>query len=83
MKDKFTLLKIDTCLDTVNDCQDFSSCDLCWGIGRQIDELDRDKTAFITRKGQWHFKVLSLGLCNAPSQFTRIMELVMSGLTCM
>jgi len=25
--------------------------------------------------------VLSFGLCNAPSQFARIMELVMSGLT--
>jgi len=36
-----------------------------------IDEKDRDKTAFVTRKGQWRFKVLSLGLCNAPSQFAR------------
>ena len=34
------------------------------------------KTAFVTRKGQLRF-----GLCNAPSQFARIMELVMSGLT--
>jgi len=32
-------------------------------------------------KGQWCFKVLSFGLCNAPSQFARIMELDMSGLT--
>jgi len=47
----------------------------------EIDERDRDKTAFVTRKGQWRFKVLSFGLCNAPSQFARIMELVMSGLT--
>ena len=47
----------------------------------EIDERDRDKTAFVTRKGQWRFKVLSFGLANAPSQFARIMELVMSGLT--
>ena len=74
--------KIDTCLDTLNDCEFFSSCDLCWGYWQtEIDERDRDKTAFVTRKGQWRFKVLSFGLANAPSQFARIMELVMSGLT--
>jgi len=81
-KDKFPLPKIDTCLDTLNGCQYYSSCDLRWGYWQtEIDERDRDKTAFVTRKGQWHFKVLSFRLCNAPSQFARIMELVMSGLT--
>ena len=81
-KDKFPLPKIDSCLDTLNDCEFFSSCDLCWGYWQtEIDERDRDKTAFVTRKGQWRFKVLSFGLANAPSQFARIMELVMSGLT--
>jgi len=47
----------------------------------KIDEQDRDKTAFVTGKGQWRFKVLTFGLCNAWSQFSRIMELFMSGLT--
>ena len=51
------------------------------GLLAEIDERDRDKTAFVTHKGQWRFKVLSFGLVNAPSQFARIMELVMSGLT--
>ena len=81
-KDKFPLPKIDTCPDTLNGCKFFSSCDLRWGYWQtEIDERDRDKTAFVTREGQWRFKVLSLGLANAPSQFARIMELVMSGLT--
>jgi len=81
-KDKFPLPKIDTCLDTLNGCQYYSSCDLRWGYWQtEIDERDRDKMAFVTWKGQWRFKVLSFGLCNAPSQFARIMELVMSGLT--
>jgi len=81
-KDKFPLPKIDTCLDTLNGCQYYSSCDLRWGYWQtEIDERDRYKTAFVTRKGQWRFKVLSFGLCNAPSQFAPIMELVMSGLT--
>ena len=78
VKDKFPLPKIDTCLDTLNGCEFFSTCDLCWGYWQtEIDERDRDKTAFVARKGQWRFKVLA----NAPSQFARIMELVMSGLT--
>ena len=66
VKDKFPLPKIDTCLGY-------------WQT--EIDERDRDKTAFVTRKGQWRFKVFSFGLANAPSQFARIMKLVMSGLT--
>ena len=82
VKDKFPLPKIDTCLDTLNGCEFFSTCDLRWGYWQtEIDERDRDKTAYVTRKGQWRFKVLSFGLANAPSQFARIMELVMSGLT--
>ena len=82
VKDKFPLLKIDTCLDMLNGCEFFSTCDLRWGYWQtEIDERDRDKTAFVTRKGQWRLKVLSFGLANALSQFARIMELVMSILT--
>ena len=81
-KDKFPLPKIHTCLDTLNGCRCFSSCDLRQGYWQTVvDERDRDKTAFVTRKGQWRFKVLSFGLCNAPSQFARTMELILSGLT--
>ena len=77
IKDKFPLPKIDTCLDTLNGCEFFSTCDLRWGYWQtEIDEHDRDKTAFVTRKGQWRFKVLSFGLANAPSQYARIMKLV-------
>jgi len=78
VKDKFPLPKT----DTLNGCKFFSTCDLRWGYWQtEIDEHDRDKTAFVTRKAQWPFKVLSFGVANAPSQFARIMELVMSGLT--
>ena len=81
-KDKFPLPKIDTCLDTLNGCEFFSTCDLHWGYWQtEIDERDCDRTAFVTHKRQWRFKVLSFGLANAPSQFAQIMELVMSGLT--
>ena len=78
-KDKFPLPKIDTCWEVHASS---NSCDLrqgCWQT--MLDKEDRDKTAFVTRKGQWRFKVLSFGLCNAPSQFARTMELVLSGLS--
>jgi len=81
-KDKFPLPKIDTCLDMLNGSRFFSSCDLRQGYWQTVlDERDRDTTAFVTRKSQCRFKVLSFGLCNAPSQFARTMELVLSGLT--
>ena len=74
--------KIDACLDTLNSWQYFNSCDLRWGYWQMgINERDHDKTVFVMRKGQWHFKVLSFGLCSSPSQFAHIMELVLSGLT--
>ena len=81
-KDHFPLPMIDTCLYMLNGSRWFSSCDLRQGYWQTvIEEEDRDKTVFVTRKGQWRFKVLSFGLCNAPCQFARTMELVLAGLT--
>jgi len=43
-KDKFPLPKINTCLDTLNGCQYYSSCDLRWGYWQiKVDERERDK----------------------------------------
>ena len=56
-KDHFPLPKIDTCLDMLNGSKWFSSCDLRQGYWQTVtEEEDRDKTAFVTRKGQWRFK---------------------------
>ena len=46
-----------------------------------IKEADRDKTAFITRRGCFRYKVLTFGLTTAPSVFQRLMDLVLCGLT--
>ena len=43
-------------------------------------EEDREKTAFVTRKGLFQFKVMPFGLTNAPSTFERLMDLVLRGL---
>ena len=37
------------------------------------------KTAFVTRYGLFEYTVLLLGLCNAPSTFQRLMNLIMHG----
>ena len=40
---------------------------------------DCKKTTFITRYGLFEYMVLPLGLCNAPSTFQHLMNLVMHG----
>jgi len=81
-KDSYPLPRIDTCLDALGGSKYFSTLDLrssFWQVA--IDPRDADKTAFVTRKGQFKFIVLSFGLANSPSVFQRLMDLTMAGLT--
>jgi len=53
VKDKFPLPKIDTCLDTLNGYEFFSTCDLCWGYW-QTETVERklNDTNYVLRKGK-------------------------------
>src|SRR5208282_1522286 len=81
-QDTYPLPQIDTCLTTLQGAEWFSTLDLRSGYYNiPIREVDKDKTAFITRRGSWRYNVMPFGLTCAPSVFQRLMDLVLCGLT--
>ena len=63
-------------IDTVGGANYITACDVqsaYWQI--PIAQKDRHKTAFVTSKGKYIFKVLPFGIANAPWIFQRVMSL--------
>ncbi|KAM7283855.1 retrovirus-related Pol polyprotein from transposon 17.6 [Ixodes scapularis] len=80
-KDVYPLPRIDDTLDRLRHARYFSSMDLKSGYWQiEVDERDREKTAFVTPDGLYEFKVMPFGLCTAPATFQRVMDTVLSGL---
>ena len=80
-KDAYPLPKIEECLDSLSGAKWFCTLDLQSGYHQVgMDEEDKLKTAFSTRRGLFQFTVLPFGLSNAPAVFERLMELVLNGL---
>lgn len=80
-RDVYPLPRIDDTLDRLRDAKFFSSLDLKSGYWQiEVDERDREKTAFVTPDGLYEFKVLPFGLCSAPATFQRMMDTVLAGL---
>ena len=80
-KDAFPLPRIDACLDALAGSQFYSTFDLTSGYFQvKMEPSDAEKTSFITRRGSYEFVKMSMGLCNAGSTFSRIMQLAMQGL---
>lgn len=80
-KDVYPLPRIDDALDRLCSAKYFSSMDLKSGYWQiEVDERDREKTAFITPDGLYEFTAMPFGLCSAPATFQRLMDTVLADL---
>ena len=76
--DVYPLPLIDQILESQGRCKVFSLLDLKHGFFQvPLAEADRHKTAFVTPKGLYQWRVMPMGLRNAPSRFQRIMAYVL------
>ncbi|UYV72042.1 hypothetical protein LAZ67_9001620, partial [Cordylochernes scorpioides] len=75
VKDVYPIPKIDEVLDTLQGSKYLSAIDLKSGYWQvEVEEKDKEKTAFTTAHGLYEFNVMPFGLCNAPATFERNME---------
>lgn len=80
-KDALPLPRIDDTLDLLAGSQWFCTLDLASGYWQcNVSEQDKPKTVLLTHKGLYQFNVMPFGLCNAPATFSRIMDIVLSGM---
>lgn len=65
--------------DTLSGSHFFSTLDLSNGYYNvEIDEKDKEKTAFATKRGHFEFNRLPFGLCGAPATFQKIMNMILN-----
>jgi hypothetical protein len=64
--------------------QYYTIIDVRWGFNNiHIREGDEWKAAFITSQGLFELRVMYFGMCNAPSSFQRMMDIILAKLLTM
>lgn len=80
-RDVYPLPLMEDVFERLSGARYFSSLDLESGFWQlYVAHKDREKTAFITPDGLFHFNRLPFGLCGAPPTFQRLMDQVLGGL---
>ena len=80
-KDAFPLPRVDDSLAALSGSRWFPTMDLTSGYWQvAMDAGTQEKAAFVTSSGLYERTVMPFGLCNAPSTFARLTELVLKGL---
>ena len=75
VKNKYPLPLMDELFDRVVKAKVFSKLDLRTGFHQiRVHDDDVEKTAFRTRYGSFEYRVLPMGLCNAPGTFMQLMN---------
>ena len=79
VKDAFPLPRVDDSLPALSSSRWFSTLDLASGyLQLAMDPNTQEKSAFvIPSRYAYEWNVMPFGLCNAPSTFARLMELVL------
>ena len=79
VKNKYPLPRIEDLLDELQGAKVFSCLDLQQAYHQvRLRDEDIEKTAFLTHKGQFEYRVLSFGLTNAPATFQALMNRVLA-----
>ena len=81
IRDDYPLPRVDSFLDSLSGAKWFSSLDLNSGFWQiAMADQDKEKTAFSTSQGLYHFTVIPFGLANSPLTFEKRVENVLRGL---
>ena len=77
--DSYALPRVDDCLDSLGEARYFTTLDANCGYWQiDVNEADREKTAFTSHKGLYQFKRMPFGLMTAPATFQRAIDIVLS-----